>query len=149
MSNNPYEVLGLGPDATPEEIAAWRKENGLPEAPAGVPDSFKEHVELMFDIQALAFAADARALRLAKGWVDVGIWNQSRLPVYVKEGEWTELFKMVADGNSSVDYLSRSVLEAETEAQHGVQAIGRAPELVESELEEQPESPTVSATTPM
>jgi Protein of unknown function (DUF1552) len=30
----------------------------LPEAPAGVPDSFAEHVELMFDIQALAFAAD-------------------------------------------------------------------------------------------
>ena len=27
-------------------------------APAGVPDSFREHVELMFDIQALAFAAD-------------------------------------------------------------------------------------------
>jgi hypothetical protein len=30
----------------------------LPEAPAGVPDSFSEHVKLMFDIQALAFAAD-------------------------------------------------------------------------------------------
>jgi hypothetical protein len=30
----------------------------LPEAPAGVPDSFKEHVEVMFDLQALAFAAD-------------------------------------------------------------------------------------------
>lgn len=30
----------------------------LPEAPAGVPDSFQEHVALMFDIQALAFAAD-------------------------------------------------------------------------------------------
>ena len=30
----------------------------LPEAPAGVPDSFGEHVNLMFDIQALAFAAD-------------------------------------------------------------------------------------------
>jgi hypothetical protein len=27
-------------------------------APAGVPDSFEEHVKLMFDIQALAFAAD-------------------------------------------------------------------------------------------
>lgn len=27
-------------------------------APAGVPDSYQEHVELMFDIQALAFAAD-------------------------------------------------------------------------------------------
>jgi hypothetical protein len=30
----------------------------LPEAPVGVPDSFDEHVKLMFDLQALAFASD-------------------------------------------------------------------------------------------
>ncbi len=30
----------------------------IPEAPAGVPDSFEEHVKLMFDLQALAFASD-------------------------------------------------------------------------------------------
>jgi hypothetical protein len=30
----------------------------LPEAPVGVPDSFDEHVRIMFDIQALAFASD-------------------------------------------------------------------------------------------
>ncbi len=30
----------------------------LPEAPAGVPDSFSEHMRLMFDLQALAFASD-------------------------------------------------------------------------------------------
>jgi hypothetical protein len=30
----------------------------LPEAPAGVPDSFEEHVKLMFDLQAVAFASD-------------------------------------------------------------------------------------------
>jgi hypothetical protein len=30
----------------------------LPAAPAGVPDSFEEHVKLMFDLQALAFASD-------------------------------------------------------------------------------------------
>ncbi len=30
----------------------------LPEAPAGVPDSFDEHVKLMFDLQVLGFAAD-------------------------------------------------------------------------------------------
>ncbi|MEQ9398792.1 MAG: DUF1552 domain-containing protein [Longimicrobiales bacterium] len=30
----------------------------LPGAPAGVPDDFEEHVKLMFDIQALAFASD-------------------------------------------------------------------------------------------
>ncbi len=33
-------------------------ERQLPEAPAGVPDSFEEHVKLMFDLQALAFASD-------------------------------------------------------------------------------------------
>jgi len=30
----------------------------LPDAPIGVPDSFQEHVKLMFDLQAAAFAAD-------------------------------------------------------------------------------------------
>lgn len=30
----------------------------LPEAPVGVPDSFEEHVKLMFDIQVLAFQSD-------------------------------------------------------------------------------------------
>jgi hypothetical protein len=30
----------------------------LPDAPVGVPDSFEEHVRLMFDLQAVAFAAD-------------------------------------------------------------------------------------------
>ena len=30
----------------------------LPEAPAGVPDSYEEHVKLMFDLQALAFQSD-------------------------------------------------------------------------------------------
>ncbi len=33
-------------------------ERELPSAPAGVPDSFEEHVQLMFDLQALAFASD-------------------------------------------------------------------------------------------
>jgi len=30
----------------------------LPGAPVGVPDSFEEHIKLMFDLQALAFASD-------------------------------------------------------------------------------------------
>ncbi|MDP2053209.1 MAG: DUF1552 domain-containing protein, partial [Acidobacteriota bacterium] len=30
----------------------------LPGAPVGVPDSFEQHVKLMFDLQALAFASD-------------------------------------------------------------------------------------------
>src|SRR5262249_37845191 len=35
-----------------------REARGLPEAPIGVPDSFSEHVKLLFDLQALAFASD-------------------------------------------------------------------------------------------
>ena len=31
----------------------------IPEAPVGVPDSFEEHVKLMFDLQVLAFRSDA------------------------------------------------------------------------------------------
>jgi hypothetical protein len=34
------------------------EERELPGAPAGVPDSFSEHMRLMFDLQALAFASD-------------------------------------------------------------------------------------------
>ncbi|WP_419164292.1 DUF1552 domain-containing protein [Candidatus Palauibacter sp.] len=34
------------------------EERALPEAPAGVPDSFVEHAQLMFDLQALAFESD-------------------------------------------------------------------------------------------
>src|SRR5690606_23352161 len=33
-------------------------ERELPTAPPGVPDSFSEHMKLMFDLQALAFASD-------------------------------------------------------------------------------------------
>ncbi len=34
------------------------EERELPEAPVGVPDSFEEHVKLMFDLQLLAFISD-------------------------------------------------------------------------------------------
>ena len=34
------------------------EERELPGAPAGVPDSFEEHVKLMFDLQVLAFSSD-------------------------------------------------------------------------------------------
>ncbi|MBT8335802.1 MAG: DUF1552 domain-containing protein [Gemmatimonadetes bacterium] len=44
-----------------QRIEAYNRsgaERALPNAPAGVPDSFREHVELMFDLQALAFQSD-------------------------------------------------------------------------------------------
>ena len=41
-----------------EATNASGQERDLPGAPIGVPDSFSEHVKLMFDLQALAFASD-------------------------------------------------------------------------------------------
>jgi hypothetical protein len=41
-----------------EQQNASGEQRELPGAPAGVPDSFSEHVKLMYDLQALAFAAD-------------------------------------------------------------------------------------------
>jgi hypothetical protein len=38
-----------------EKYNASGEARALPEAPVGVPDSFEEHVRLMFDLQALAF----------------------------------------------------------------------------------------------
>jgi len=45
------------------------EERELPGAPIGVPDSFEEHVKLMFDLQAIAFASDTTrvfALKLGR-----------------------------------------------------------------------------------
>ena len=41
-----------------EARSATGEERALPEAPAGVPDSFEEHVRLMYDLQVLAFESD-------------------------------------------------------------------------------------------
>ena len=45
-----------------QNIEAYNRSHGpereLPAAPVGVPDSWEEHVKLMFDLQVLAFAAD-------------------------------------------------------------------------------------------
>ena len=44
-----------------QKVEAYNKSGELreiPTAPVGVPDSFDEHVRLMFDLQALAFASD-------------------------------------------------------------------------------------------
>ena len=41
-----------------EDRNASGAERELPEAPVGVPDSYTEHVHMMFDLQALAFQSD-------------------------------------------------------------------------------------------
>ena len=52
-----------------EEYNASGVERELPDAPIGVPDSWEEHAKIMFDLQALAFAANvtrASTLKLSR-----------------------------------------------------------------------------------
>jgi hypothetical protein len=54
-----------------EKYNASGEARSLPEAPVGVPDSFEEHVRLMFDLQALAFMADVTRVSAFKMGRDV------------------------------------------------------------------------------
>ena len=51
----------------------------LPAAPLGVPDSYEEHVRLMFDLQALAFMTDTTRISSFKMSRDVSgrVWSES------------------------------------------------------------------------
>jgi len=51
-----------------EQINTDGRTRELPEAPAGVPDSYEEHIKLMFDLQVLAFETDmTRVVALKTG----------------------------------------------------------------------------------
>lgn len=49
-----------------EKFNASGQQRALPEAPVGVPDSFEEHVKLMFDLQVLAFMTDTTRISTFK-----------------------------------------------------------------------------------
>jgi len=54
-----------------EKFNATGETRQLPAAPLGVPDSFEEHVKLMFDLQALAFMTDVTRVSAFKMSRDV------------------------------------------------------------------------------
>ncbi len=75
----------------------------LPDAPAGVPDSFDEHVKIMFDLQALAFQSDMTRVFSFK----LGRDASSR--VYPESGEATAFHPASHHGNDEerVEVLGR------------------------------------------
>jgi hypothetical protein len=62
-----------------EKYNASGEARALPAAPLGVPDSYEEHVKLMFDLQALAFMTDTTRVSAFKMSRDVSgrIWPES------------------------------------------------------------------------
>ena len=71
----------------------------LPEAPAGVPDSFREHMHLMFDLQVLAFQTDmTRAFSFKLG-------RDSSARVFPESGTETPFHPASHHGNSEEKIL--------------------------------------------
>jgi hypothetical protein len=62
-----------------EKYNASGEARALPAAPLGVPDSYEEHVRLMFDLQALAFMTDTTRVSAFKMSRDVSgrVWPES------------------------------------------------------------------------
>jgi len=66
-----------------EKYNASGEARALPSAPLGVPDSYEEHVKLMFDLQALAFMTDTTRVSAFKMSRDVSgrVFNESGVKV--------------------------------------------------------------------
>jgi hypothetical protein len=62
-----------------EKYNASGEARALPAAPLGVPDSYEEHLRLMFDLQALAFMTDTTRVTALKMSRDVSgrVWKES------------------------------------------------------------------------
>mgnify|MGYP000376650479 CR=1 FL=1 len=45
------------------------------------------------------------------GWSDVTVWKYNNLPVNVIDGNWNNIYKMLAQGNRNIDYFSRGIFE--------------------------------------
>ncbi|WP_083748596.1 hypothetical protein [Pelomonas sp. KK5] len=48
---------------------------------------------------------------LGAGWFDVDAWRSNGLPLYVKPGDWRQMFAMVASGERGIDYIARGASE--------------------------------------
>ncbi|MES2151241.1 MAG: hypothetical protein V4508_15785 [Pseudomonadota bacterium] len=51
-------------------------------------------------------------------WLDADVWKLNGLPVYVKTGDWRQLFPMVASGERGIDYVVRGASEIVNEIKH-------------------------------
>ncbi len=82
------------------------EERELPGAPAGVPDSFREHVEIMFDLQVLAFQQDATRVFTFK------LGRDASARVYPASGVFKGFHPLSHFGDNSEEILEFAQLNA-------------------------------------
>jgi hypothetical protein len=92
------------------ELTEARNSSGeareLPEAPAGVPDSFREHVEMMFDLQVLAFEQDLTRIFTLK------LSRDASARVYPESGVNAGFHPLSHHGNNEEEILRFAQLNA-------------------------------------
>lgn len=71
----------------------------------GMADDYAR-VRTLDDFRALHKVGGA-----GEGWFDVELWQRNRLPLMVRKGDWSVLFRMVAQGDRGVDYIIRGANE--------------------------------------
>jgi hypothetical protein len=102
-----FEQL-FGAGATTKERVEARNTNGeareLPEAPPGVPDSFSEHMQMMFDLQVLAFQTDMTRVFSFK------LGRDSSARVYPESGTETPFHPASHHGNSEEKILDFNLI---------------------------------------
>ena len=76
----------------------------LPEAPAGVPDSFSEHMQMMFDLQVLAFQTDMTRVFSFK------LGRDSSARVFPESGSETPFHGASHHGNSEEKIVDFSLI---------------------------------------
>jgi hypothetical protein len=76
----------------------------LPEAPSGVPDSFSEHMQMMFDLQVLAFQTDMTRVFSFK------LGRDSSARVFPESGSETPFHGASHHGNSEEKILDFSLI---------------------------------------
>ncbi|WP_374357170.1 hypothetical protein [Chitinimonas sp.] len=70
-----------------------------------------ESLAQLSDLQASGLVAG-----LGRGWRDVAIWDANQLPRYEHNGDWNDLFRLLASRRRGVDYLPRGAIEVLDEA---------------------------------
>lgn len=79
--------------------------------PAGTQGDF----EGVKDLQS--FRALGKIAGMGASWGDVAIWQANSLPVYLQQGDWKLLFRMLAEKRPGIDYLPRGAQEILLEVQ--------------------------------
>ena len=79
--------------------------------PAG-QDNIYSQIKTLEDFKALG-----KVGAFGENWFDIKVWIENNLPYTVVDGEWRNIYDMLAKGDRGIDYFSRGFNEVVVEAE--------------------------------